>query len=82
MKASLYIIIILIVVAIFLLKTQNEKFNNYKKIDYYIPNRQTELDFLFGGYPYWYSDLTPLPFNNPTRFSNYMLPRLQDYIVY
>lgn len=73
-----YIIIIAIILVIFtcLFGTYESYKNIGKRIDYPYYNRHKWIIPNL-----WYNSVTPLPFNNPTRFygRNYLYPLIQDY---
>jgi hypothetical protein len=46
------------------------------------PKYLGEYNWVFGGWPFWYNRVTPLPFNNPTRYYGYkttLYPLIHDY---
>ena len=93
METIHYIILIIIIAIVFLtIKKENlesSKINNdsqYARVNPPIYDESkylSEYYHLLGGYPYWYNPITPLPFNNPTRFTilnyPYLYPRIHDY---
>jgi hypothetical protein len=75
-----FIILFIIIIIIIIYQNNSENYDDIKKIDYKsyndfdVPNR---LNYRF--YP-WYNPITPLPFNNPTRFYGYYYyPAIQEY---
>jgi hypothetical protein len=92
----LNIIIFLIVILVFILCDTNiynnkETYKNTKGKPVYMHNDSHKYlhDYIFNGWPFWYNAVTPLPFNNPTRFygypyyytalHDYFYPRLRYY---
>ena len=76
------IIVVVILILFYLSCNASEKYDNIgKPIDYpYYSRYNWYTGFPIGSYP-WYNSITPLPFNNPTRFygPNYLYPAIQDY---
>jgi hypothetical protein len=80
-----YIVIIIVVMAFFYyLCSTSELYENIgRPINYpYYNQYNSYIGPQIGGFP-WYNSVTPLPFNNPTRFyrNNYLYPLIQDHVL-
>jgi hypothetical protein len=86
------IIIIIVLVGLFLCQYNNKTITNeeeYKNISGKPVSMHNDThkylfdyDWVFGWWPFWYNKVTPLPFNNPTRYHGYnttLYPLIHDY---
>lgn len=89
----LLVIIIIILTIIFLYNSnqqsqnESEEYKNMsgKPVRQYNDSRKYlfDYDWVFGWWPFWYNKVTPLPFNNPTRYHGYkttLYPLIHDHL--
>jgi hypothetical protein len=94
MELEYIALVIIIIIALYFIYNNYQKDNkdneHYKPIaskeisyPYYDdPKYLGEYNWVFGDWPYWYNRVTPLPFNNPTRYYGYkttLYPLIHDY---